>query len=93
MEEKEGGATEGEAGDELEDEPPAAGRVGRGRVGRERAAGLERRGEGSVVQNWNEECAVVLSGERGRSPGEEHGAEEDVDEFLIVVRLGKSGVM
>lgn len=88
MEEKEGGATEGEAGDELEDEPPAAGRVGRGR-----AAGLERRGEGSVVQNWNEECAVVLSGERGRSPGEEHGAEEDVDEFLIVVRLGKSGVM
>ena len=88
MEEKEGSATEGEAGDELEDEPPAA-----GCVGRERAAGLERRGEGSVVQNWNEECAVVLSGERGRSPGEEHGAEEDVDEFLIVVRLGKSGVM
>ena len=88
MEEKEGGATEGEAGDELEDEPPAA-----GCVGRERAAGSERRGEGSVVQNWNEECAVVLSGERGRSPGEEHGAEEDVDEFLIAVRLGKSGVM
>ena len=88
MEEKEGGATEGEAGDELEDEPPAA-----GHVGRQRAVGLERRGEGSVVQNWNEECAVVLSGERGRSPGEEHGAEEDVDEFLIVVRLGKSGVM
>lgn len=26
------------------------------------------------------------------APGEEHGA-EDVGEFLIVVRLGKSGVM
>jgi hypothetical protein len=33
----------------------------------ERAAGLERQGEGSVVQNWNEECAVVPAGGRGRS--------------------------
>lgn len=62
VEEEKGGVVKGEAGDELEDEPPAA-----GRMGRERAAGLERRGEGSVVQSWNEECAVVLAGKRGRS--------------------------
>lgn len=60
--EEEEGAAEGEAGDELEDEPPAA-----RRVGRERAAGLERRGEGRVVQSWDEGRAVVLAGGRGRS--------------------------
>ena len=74
---------QGEAGDELEDEPPAAGRVGPGR-----AAGLGRRGEGCVVQGRDEERAVVLAGggavgEEGGVvvPGEEHGVEGDVGEF------------
>lgn len=77
---------QGEAGDELEDEPPAA-----GRVGRERAAGSERRGEGRVVQSWDEERAVVLAGGGVVVPGEERGRRRLFDRGEIGEERGDVG--